>query len=340
MLNEADPYLTAITNFMNGSYMAQFSTPGREGSIFRLPDGLTVTTVKSNSTAYNNHATKTKAEAAGKTPAKDKKVKAKDTITGTHVNATSPLSIVTEHDCHIQNRQTFSQTVDGDYKLKITGNLDIEVGGRLAFKVNGAPQVVKNDGKSGDTSGKQRKNLIVFDSDVEISGRGKLETQGMGSTIASKAGTDQKIVTDNLSMNVPSFNINCSNDLKLCAGNAIYVETPSLIRNINFPPLPRVKSGIFTIMHGSYDMILNPGGSAADAVPRYTINNTAGPISMLVGATGFFVTVGAGVGTISVAAGALTLTSLAGGTFVNGQSAVSITSAGVIDLKAPFINLN
>lgn len=340
MLNEADPYLTAITNFMNGSYMAQFSTPGREGSIFRLPDGLTVTTVKSNSTAYNNHATKTKAEAAGKTPAKDKKVKAKDTITGTHVNATSPLSIVTEHDCHIQNRQTFSQTVDGDYKLKITGNLDIEVGGRLAFKVNGAPQVVKNDGKSGDTSGKQRKNLIVFDSDVEISGRGKLETQGMGSTIASKAGTDQKIVTDNLSMNVPSFNINCSNDLKLCAGNAIYVETPSLIRNINFPPLPRVKSGIFTIMHGSYDMILNPGGSAADAVPRYTINNTAGPISMLVGATGFFVTVGAGVGTISVAAGALTLTSLAGGTFVNGQLAVSITSAGVIDLKAPFINLN
>lgn len=340
MLNEADPYLTAITNFMNGSYMAQFSTPGREGSIFRLPDGLTVTTVRSNSTAYNNHATQIKAAASGKTPAKPKEVKAKDTITGTHVNATSPLSIVTEHDCHIQNRQTFSQTVDGDYKLKITGNLDIEVGGRLAFKVNGAPQIVKNDGTKGDTSGKQRKNLIIFDSDVEISGRGKLETQGMGSTIASKAGTDQKIIADNLSLNVPSFNINCSNDLKLTAGNAIYVETPSLIRNINLPPIPRLKSGIFTIMHGSYDMILNPGGSAADAVPRFTINNTAGPISMLVGATGFFVTVGAGVGTISVAAGALTLTSLAGGTFVNGSAAVSITSGGVIDLKAPFINLN
>jgi hypothetical protein len=61
---------------------------------------------------------------------------------------------------------------------------------------------------------------------------------------------------------------------------------------------------------------------------------------LLVGATGFFCTVGAGVATISVAAGALTLTSLAGGTFVNGSAAVSITSAGVIDLKAPFINLN
>jgi hypothetical protein len=162
----------------------------------------------------------------------------------------------------------------------------------------------------------------------------------MGNSMISKAGTDGKIITDNLSLNVPSFNINCSNDLKLTAGNAIYVETPSLIRNINLPPIPRLKSGIFTIMHGSYDMILNPGGSAADAVPRFTVNNTAGPISMLVGATGFFVTVGAGVATVNVAAGALTLASAAGGTFISGSAAVSITSGTVIDLKAPFINLN
>lgn len=340
ILNEADPYLTQVTNFMNGSYAAQFNTPGRLSSMFRLPDGLTVTSINTNTTAYNNHATATKAAAAGKKPAEPKKVDPKDTIAGTHINATNPLSLVAEKDMHIQNRAMFSQTVDGDYKLKITGNLDIEVGGRLAFKANGAPQPVKNDGTKGDTGGKQRKNLIVFDSDTEISGRGKFETQAMGTTTAAKAGTDQKIVSDNLSLNVPSLNINCSNDLKLTAGNAMYVETPSLIRNINLPPIPRVKSGIFTIMHGSYDMIINPGGSLADAVPRFTVNNTAGPISLLVGATGFFVTVGAGVATISVAAGALTLTSLAGGTFVNGQTAVSITSAGVIDLKAPFINLN
>jgi len=340
MLNEADPYLTAVTNFMNGAYSAQFSTPGREGSIYRLPDGLTVTTVKSNSDEADNHKTKVGAAAKGKKPGKDKKVDPKKTVSGTHINATAPLSLVTEKDCHIQNRMMFSQTVDGDYKLKIVGNLDIEVGGRLALHVNGGPQPVANNGKAGDTSGKQRKNLIVFDSDVEISGRGKLETQGMGTTVASKAGTDQKLITDNLSLNVPSFNINCSNDLKLCAGNAIYVETPSLIRNINFPPLPRVKSGIFTICHGSYDMILMPSPSAADAVPRFTVNNTAGPISLLVGATGFFVTVGAGVATINVAAGALTLNSLAGGTFVKGDLATVISSAGVVDIKAPFINLN
>lgn len=340
IITEADPYLTAITNFNNGAYNAQFNTPGRESTINRLADGTTVSSVKSNTTAYNNHATKTKASAAGKKPAKDKQVKAKDTIAGLHVNCPNATSIVTEKDYHMQNRAMFSQTTDGDYKLKISGNLDIEVGGRLAFKVNGAPQPVKNDGTKGDTSGSQRKNLIVFDSDTEISGRGKFETQGMGTTVASKAGTDQKIVSDNLAFNVPSLNINCSNDLKLCAGNAIYVETPSLIRNINFPPIPRVKSGIFTFMHGSYDMFLMPGGSAADAVPRYTVNNMAGPISLLVGATGFFVTVGAGVAAINVAAGALTLSSLAGGTFVNGVSAVTITSAGLITLAAPFINLN
>lgn len=340
ILNEADPYLTAITNFNNGAYNAQFSTPGREATIDRRADGLTVTSVKSNSSAYNNHATERKAAKEGKKPGKPEQVKAKETIAGTHINSPQALSVVAEKDMHIQNRAMFSQTVDGDYKLKIVGNLDIEVGGRLAFKVNGGPQPVANNGEDGDTSGSQRKNLIVFDSDTEISGRGKIEVQGMGTTTAAKAGTDQKIITDSLSLNVPSFNINCTNDLKLCAGNAIYVETPSLIRNINFPPIPRVKSGIFTIMHGSYDMIINPGGSAADAVPRYTVNNTAGPISLLVGATGFFVTVGAGVGTITVAAGALTLASTVGGTFVNGGEVVAITSKALAEVKAPLINLN
>jgi len=340
ILAEADPYMTAITNYMNGAYSAQMSTPGREASIYRFPDGLTMWSIKANDTEYNNHATKTKAAAAGKKPGKLKDANPKETITGTHITAPAPISIVTEKDMALMNKGIFQQTVDGDYKLKIVGNLDIEVGGRLALHVSGAPQSVKNDGKSGDTGGKQRKNIIKFDSDTEVSCGGKLETQAMGNSMISKAGTDGKIITDNLSLNVPSFNINCSNDLKLTAGNAIYVETPSLIRNINLPPIPRLKSGIFTIMHGSYDMILNPGGSAADAVPRFTVNNTAGPISMLVGATGFFVTVGAGVATVNVAAGALTLASAAGGTFISGSAAVSITSGTVIDLKAPFINLN
>ena len=340
IVNEADPYLTAVTNYNNGAYEAQFSTPGRRATIRRDADGSTTTSISHNTTEYENHRRQQLALQNGQSAGANQQVNRADTISGVQKVYPNVLGIDCEKDFSLYNKAAFQHTVDGDYKLKIVGNLDIEVGGRLAFKCNGAPQPVKNDGTAGDNSNKQRKNIITFDSDTEISGRGKFETQAMGTTTAAKAGTDQKIISDNLALNVPSFNINCSNDLKLTAGNAIYVETPSLIRNINLPPIPRLKSGIFTIMHGSYDMILNPGGSAADAVPRYTVNNTAGPISLLVGASGFFVTVGAGVATISVAAGALSLTSAAGGVFVDGSAAVSIKSAGVIDLKAPFINLN
>lgn len=340
IINEADPYLTAFTNYNNGAYTAQYSTPGRMATVTRNADGSTIVSTAHNNAAANNHKTLQEALKTGQKPGQLQEVKKSDTIAGTQMNFPNPTGIDVGKDFSLYNKAQFQHTVDGDYKLKIVGNLDIEVGGRLAFKCNGAPQPVKADGTAGDTAGKQRKNLIKFDSDTEISGSGKFEIQAMGTTTAAKAGTDQKIISDNLSLNVPSLNINCSNDLKLTAGNAMYVETPSLIRNINLPPIPRLKSGIFTIMHGSYDMILNPGGSAADAVPRFTVNNTAGPISLLVGASGFFVTVGAGVATISVAAGALSLNSVAGGVFLDGSLAVVIKSAGVIDLKAPFINLN
>lgn len=149
----------------------------------------------------------------------------------------------------------------------------------------------------------------------------------MGNTQSAKPGTDVKLNTDNLNLSAPSLNINCTNDLKLCAGNAIYVETPSLIRNINFPPLPRVKSGIFTICHGSYDMILNPSLSGADAVPRYTVNNTAGLISFTVGAGGMFFNVAAGGLTATVTAGAMHLTTAAGAVTISSAAAMTLTAA-------------
>jgi hypothetical protein len=128
--------------------------------------------------------------------------------------------------------------------------------------------------------------------------------------------------------------------LKLCAGNAIYVETPSLIRNINFPPLPRVKSGIFTICHGSYDMILNPSLSGADAVPRYTINNTVGPMSFAVGAGGLAMTVAAGGLTATVAAGAMALTTAAGAVTIQSSAAMTLTAGAIMTLTAATIKLN
>jgi hypothetical protein len=162
----------------------------------------------------------------------------------------------------------------------------------------------------------------------------------MGTTTSSKPGTDVKLNTDTLNLQAPSLNINCSNDLKLCAGNAIYVETPSLIRNINFPPLPRVKSGIFTIMHGSYDMIINPSLSGADAIPRYTVNNTVGPMSFLVGAGGLTMTVAAGGLTATVAAGAIAMTAAAGALSLQSSAAMTLTAGAIMSLTAATIKLN
>jgi hypothetical protein len=146
-------------------------------------------------------------------------------------------------------------------------------------------------------------------------------------------------MTDTMNLNAPSLNINCTNDLKLAAGNAIYVETPSLIRNINFPPLPRAKSGIFTIMHGSYDMIINPG-LGADTVPRYTVNNTAGPISLLVGTGGMFFTVAAGGLTATVTTGAIAMSAIGGALSLTAGQAMTMTAATIMTLTATTIKLN
>ena len=342
IINEADPYLTAIETAMNGAYTAQFNTPGREATIFRGADGTTACFVKSNDTKANNFKTGRNAEKEGKKPAAPKKEKASETVAGVHIKCPNATSIDVDKDMSVYTKGVFQQTVEGDYKLKIVGNLDIEVGGRLAMHVSGAPQPVANTGKKGDTGGKQRKNLIVCDSDTEISGRGKFETQGMGTTVAAKAGTDQKIIGDNLSLNFPSLNLNCTNDLKLTAGNAMYVETPSLIRNINVGGLPGAKRGITTfIMGGSYDMFITPGApGAADFVPRWFVTNAAGPVSFQVGAVGFSVNVAAGYGTINVAAGALSLNAAAGAVAINAGAAVSIKAAAACDIKAALINLN
>lgn len=342
ILRQADAYLTTAETQLSGYNMTHGGTPGRKATIERRASGMSWWSIKSNDQEYSNWKTATDARRSGRNaPSNPTAPKPKDTIFGDTITFPGATQIDVQKDFLLKNIGQFQHNVDGSYTLKVGGNLDIEVGGRLAFKVNGAPQKKNPDGSnaSGNTSN-QSKNVIVFDSDTEIVGKGKVEMQGMGTTTSSKPGTDVKLNTDNLNLNAPSLNINCSNDLKLCAGNAIYVETPSLIRNINFPPvLPRAKSGIFTLCHGSYDMILNPA-LGADAVPRYTVNNTVGPISLLVGAGGMFFTVAAGGLTASVTAGAMALSTAAGAITINSAAAMTLTAGAIMTLTATTIKLN
>lgn len=342
VLRQADAYLTTVENGLDGSSTIHAGTPGRRATITKTASGASWWSLRTNDQEYRNWKERKDAERTGrKAPTNQTAPKSKDTIFGDTITFPGATQIDVQKDFLLKNLGQFQHNVDGSYKLKITGDLDIEVGGRLGLKVNGAPQKKSPDGtNNSNAKSQQSKSLIVFDSDTEISARGKLEVQGMGTTTASKPGTDVKLMTDNLNFNAPSFNINCSNDLKLCAGNAIYVETPSLIRNINFPPLPRAKSGIFTICHGSYDMILNPCPSGADAVPRFTINNTVGPISLLVGAGGMFFTVAAGGLTAQVTAGALAMTTAAGAISLQASAAMTLTAGAIMTLTAATIKLN
>ena len=341
ILTQADAYLTTVNNGMDGSSTVNAGTPGRRATIQKFASGASWWSIRSNDQEYRNWKEQKDAERSGRSVGSQTPPNAKDTIFGDTITFPGATQFDFQKDLLFKNIGQFQHNVDGSYKLKIVGDLDIEVGGRLAVNVAGSPQKKSPNGSNNSSAGSsQSKNVIKFASDTEISGSGKLEVQGMGTTTSSKPGTDVKLNTDTLNFQAPSLNINCTNDLKLCAGNAIYVETPSLIRNINFPPLPRIKSGIFTIMHGSYDMILNPSLSGADAVPRYTINNTVGPMSFLVGAGGMAFTVAAGGLTASVAAGAMALSTAAGAISLQSAAAMTLTAGAIMTLTAATIKLN
>ena len=339
VVKAADPYKTTVKNFENGYAQAQLNTPGQLATITRYPSGATHTSIRHNSDTYQKWKNEMEKQKKGSKPSNLTGGNPKNTIIGDEYEFFGATDYRYHKDHAISNKGKFVHTVEGDYKLKIVGNMDVEIDGRLAFHVKGAPQVSTNSGGSTGAASKQAKNMILFDSDTEVSGRGKIEMQGVGTTTAAKPGTDVKIVCDNLNLNAPSLNINCTNDLKLCAGNAIYVETPSLIRNINMPPIPRAKSGIFTIMFGSYDMVMKPG-LGADSIPRYTVTNTLGPIKMTSGAPGVFITAGVGAMVLSCAKGALSINAASGPMAIFSGSTMSLVATATMTLTAAVIKLN
>lgn len=339
VVKAADPYKTTVKNFENGYTQAQLSTPGQLATITRYPSGATHTSIRHNSETYEKWKREVENQKKGAEPTQLTGGNPKNTVIGDEFEFFGATDYRFHKDHAILNKGKFVHTVEGDYKLKIVGNMDVEIDGRLAFHVKGAPQVSTNTGGNTGAPSKQAKNMILFDSDTEVSGRGKIEVQGVGTTTAAKPGTDVKVISDNLNLNAPSLNINCTNDLKLCAGNAIYVETPSLVRNINTPPLPRAKAGIFTLMFGSYDMIINPG-IGADSVPRYTVTNTLGPIKMTSGSPGVFITAGAGAMVLSCTAGALSINATSGPMALFSGSTMNLTATATMALTAAVIKLN
>jgi hypothetical protein len=341
VVKAADPFRTAVKTASSGYAEAQLGTPGKYATITRYPSGAQHRSIRENSETYQNYMREM--ERQKKNPKSDPRAYQEGdpnkTIIGDDFVFPGAASYTYQKDHAVINKAKFVQTVDGDYKLKVAGNMDIEIEGRLAIHTKNAPMISGNTGVPTGVPLKQSKNMILFDGDTEISSRGKLETQGVGAATIAKPGTDVKIVSDNLNLNAPSLNINCTNDLKLCAGNAIYVETPSLVRMINLPPLPRAKSGIFTIMHGSYDMLLLPGLSGADAVPRFTVNNTVGPLWLTSNLNMKFTCL-AGAFIQTCATGAFSISATSGPMAIFSGSTLNITASAIMTLTAATIKLN
>jgi len=342
VIREADPFLTKVETALSGTSIGDYGTPGQRARIERRPSGATWTSTRINSKETENYNKEKDSQAKGNPPQPLPPIDNAQTVIGDEIYFPGATDIKTKKDFALQIGGMMVQTVNGDYKLKIVGNMDVEIDGSLKFHVKNAPKQAENTGAApaGGPKTKAQKSLLIFDSDTEVAGRGKFQVQGMGTTLAASPGTDVKLITDTLSLNAPSLNINCTNDLKLAAGNAIYMDTPSLIRTINVGLLPRAKAGIFTICNGSYDMVLNPSTSAADAVPRFTVNNTAGPIAMTCAGTGMLLTVGAGAFVATCAAGAFTLSATSGPMSIFSGSTLNITSTGIMSLNAPQIKLN
>jgi len=342
VVKHADAFRTAVYTSPSGYGQAQLGTPGRQGTITHFPSGAEHRSLKTNDTTYNNYVREMNRQKNN--PNSDPRAitpgNARNTVAGDEFVFPHPTSINSDKDFGVYNKGSFVHTVDGDYSLKIVGSLNIEVEGRLALHVKNAPKSKKNDGTASGQAMKATKNSIIFDSDTEVNCRGKFETQGVANSTIAKPGTDVKLITDTLNLNAPSLNINCSNDLKLCAGNAIFVETPCLTRKINFPanPLARV-SGIKTFMFGSYDMFQFPASLGPDAVPRFCVKNLGGSI-MMTALLNYTLTVTTGAMVMTCAAGATSISATTGPMAIFSGSSMNLTATAIMALQGATIKLN
>lgn len=338
IFNDIDQHLVDIKTHLNGAFVQQSNTPGNLSTITKTASGATHTSINYNEKQLAEHqrnlskiVNSDSARGVGAAKPKGKN------IIADHYNFPGSYTKVVAGDkCeHIQG--DYICNVDGDYRLKVTGDCHIEIGGGMYVHVSSAPKVKDKNGKSTGAKG-QAKSSIFVSGDFDVATKGKLNIQPMGYTVAAEKGTDLKLITDTLNLNTPSFGINCTNDIKLSAGNAIWLETPALYQNINMPGiLPRAKSGIFTMCYGPVDTIIMP--AIPNAVPMWTLNNTVGGVKINVVAGSMDTNILAGAYNVKVGAGLCNFT--VGTNFsVKAGTSISMVASTSISMVAAKISLN
>ena len=345
IFKEADPYLTAAKNYINGAYELYVGTPGREATIKKASNGTTHSSVSLNNALLAEHKTrKAVREQNPNLSAEEQEKLVQQKVKENNAGKGDTGNLVADHSSYAGNytREIHGDdckavdgngviNIEGDYHLKITGDCHIEVGGGFFFDAEGSPKIVDDQGNEKST--KIQKHTIKFGSDVDVNVVGaKFELQGAEANFAS---TSTKI-TGSLFENSSAQQSYSGAELILSGDNSIEINTPSLYEFINMQPIPVLKAGISRIVKGSVETVMAPGGSASDAVPRYTIVNPAGAYSCT---TGLAYTVTAGAAATITAAGALLLDA-AGAATLKGGGAVTITAGAACVITGATIKLN
>ena len=321
IFNDASPFLTSARTELSGAYTQHTGTPGRWSEVKRLPSGTTHTSIHTDDRQYGEFLASKAGTDEKKTLQRSNSSTGKPVV-GDHTTYAGAYTCdVTKDLCYLVHGDEM-HTVAGDYHLKVDGNFHLEIGGALMIHAVGAPQYETTQGQKLGNTDKAQKHSINFGSDVDINASGA--TMKLNATEMTVTGMDTKLgaPSGTLSIDSPSTSIR-GGDIIISANNTITETCGTLFQNINFPQLPRAKSGIFVNCAGPVDYILTPAPSF-DPLPRFSIN-TVGPFMVKCAAGGALFTVAAGLFSVKVAAGAITMTA---------SAAVSITAGAVMTLKA------
>ena len=177
------------------------------------------------------------------------------------------------------------------------------------MNAQGSPKIVDDNGNEKDSD--IQKHGITFGSDIDVNVPGaKFELQGAEFNV----GTVKTMFTSSDFQIQGKGNVILgSAETIIAADNSITLSTTSLLENINFPPspIPKAKSGILRNVGGSCETIMTPGASS-DAIPRYTVANPSGPVTVTSGATGYANTVLTGGMLFNNAVGPIDMTAATG----------------------------
>mgnify|MGYP003310318641 FL=1 len=349
ILSQADPYLTAAKNFVNGASELYIGTPGRTATIIRKENGTTHTSVKVSQRAYAEYTFK-KALREQKPEISDDEMEEKlaqyrkqqsgkkdDVLLADH---TTYVGNHTE-ECHgdeckaIDGNQVTN--IEGDYHLDITGDFHISVGGSLMLNAQGAPKQVKEDGTPSDETD-IKKHSLTFGSDVDMNITGAAFT--FEGSEFNMGAVNTKITGSGCEISSTITNI-ASGEILLTAENSVDITTPSLVELINFPPspIPKVKTGILRKVGGSMETYMTPGLSAADAVPRHIVTNPAG-FALHQNGVAYTNIVATGAWNATALAGVCNLKALAGVVNITAGAAMNLTATAAVNIKGLSIFLN